>query len=93
MTTSIFNWAIDKYLSKFLEINKEELKVSLWEGKLEMSNVKIKPEIFTTMNLPYFELVNGYIGKIKLNVSLPRFYLYPIKMVVEKVFFHAKQKK
>jgi hypothetical protein len=93
MTNSIFNWAIDKYLSKFLEINKDELKVSLWNGELEMSNVKIKPEIFTTMNLPYFELVNGYIGKIKLNVSLPRFYLYPIKMVVEKVFFHAKQKK
>ena len=93
MQNNIFNWAIDKYLGKFLEINKDELKVSLWNGELEMSNVKIKPEIFTTMNLPYFELVNGYIGKIKLNVSLPRFYLYPIKMVIEKVFFHAKQKK
>ena len=93
MTSSIFNWAIDKYLSKFLEINKEQTNVSLWNGLVEMYNVKIKPDIFTTMNLPYFELVNGYIGKIKLNVSLPRFYLYPIKMVVEKVFFHAKQKK
>ena len=93
MTSSIFNWAIDKYLSKFLEINRDETKISLWNGEVEMSNVKIKSEIFTTMNLPYFELVNGYIGKIKLNVSLPRFYLYPIKVVVEKVFFHAKQKK
>ena len=93
MTSSIFNWAIDKFLSKFLEINKDETKISLWNGSVEMSNVKIKPEIFTTMNLPYFELVNGYIGKIKLVVSLPRFYLYPIKVVVEKVFFHAKQKK
>ena len=93
MTSSIFNWAIDKFLSKFLEINKDETKISLWNGSVEMSNVKIKSEIFTTMNLPYFELVNGYIGKIKLVVSLPRFYLYPIKVVVEKVFFHAKQKK
>ena len=93
MTSSIFNWAIDKYLSKFLEINKDETKISLWNGSVEMSNVKIKPEIFTTMNMPYFELVNGYVGKIKLVVSLPRFYLYPIKVVVEKVFFHAKQKK
>ena len=93
MTSSIFNWAIDKYLSKFLEINKDETKISLWNGSVEMSNVKIKPEIFTTMNMPYFELVNGYVGKIKLVVSLPRFYLYPIKVVVEKVFFHARQKK
>ena len=93
MTSSIFNWAIDKYLSKFLSINKDETNVSLWNGSVEMSNVKIKPEIFTTMNIPYFELVNGYIGKIKIVVSLPRFYLYPIKVVVDKVFFHAKQKK
>ena len=93
MTSSIFNWAIDKYLSKFLEINRDETKISLWNGSVEMSNVKIKPEIFTTMNLPYFELVNGYVGKIKLIVSLPRFYLYPIKVSVEKVFLHAKQKK
>ena len=93
MSSSIFNWAIDKYLSAFLEIDKDKTKVSLWSGEVEMSNLKIKPEIFTTMNLPYFELVNGYVGKIKLIVSLPRFYLYPIKVVVEKVFFHAKQKK
>ena len=93
MSSSIFNWAIDKYLSAFLEIDKDKTKVSLWNGEVEMSNLKIKPEIFTTMNLPYFELVNGYVGKIKLIVSLPRFYLYPIKVVVEKVFFHAKQKK
>ena len=90
---SIFNWAIDKYLSKYLEINKDETKASLFTGDIEMSNVKIKPEIFTTMNIPYFQLVNGYIGKIKLKVQFPRFYLYPIKMVIEKVFFHAKQKK
>ena len=93
MTSSIINWIVDKYLSNILEINQEETKSSLWSGEFEMSNLKIKPEIFTNMNLPYFELVNGYVGKMKISLSLPRFYLYPIKVEIDKVFFHAKQKK
>jgi hypothetical protein len=76
-----------------LEINKEQTKSSLWNGEFEMSNLKIKPEIFTNMNLPYFELLHGYVGKMKISLSLPRFYLYPIKVEIDKVFFHAKQKK
>ena len=93
MTSSIINWIVDKYLSNILEINQEETKSSLWDGEFEMSNLKIKPEIFTNMNLPYFELVNGYVGKMKITLSLPRFYLYPIKVEIDKVYFHAKQKK
>ena len=93
MTSSIINWIVDKYLSNMLEINKEQTKSSLWGGVFEMSNLKIKPEIFTNMNLPYFELVHGYVGKMKISMSLPRFYLYPIKVEIDKVFFHAKQKK
>ena len=93
MSSSIINWVIDKYLSNILEINKEQTKSSLWSGEFEMSNLKIKPEIFTSMNLPYFELVHGYVGKMKIKMSLPRFYKYPIKVEIDKLFFHAKQKK
>ena len=58
-----------------------------------MSNLKIKPEIFISMNLPYFELVHGYVGKMKIKMTLPLFYKHPIKVEIDKVFFHAKQKK
>ena len=93
MSSSIINWVIDKYLSNILEINKEQTKSSIWSGEIEMSNLKIKPEIFTSMNLPYFELVHGYVGKMNIKMSLPRFYKYPIKVEIDKLFFHAKQKK
>ena len=93
MSRSIINWVIDKYLSNILEINKEQTKSSIWSGVVEMSNLKIKPEIFTSMNLPYFELVHGYVGKMKIKMTLPRFYKHPIKVEVDKLFFHAKQKK
>jgi len=45
MSKSIINWVIDKYLSNILEINKEQTKSSIWSGVVEMSNLKIKPEI------------------------------------------------
>jgi hypothetical protein len=93
MSKSIINWVIDKYLSNILEINKEQTKSSIWSGVVEMSNLKIKPEIFTSMNLPYFELVHGYVGNMKIKMTLPRFYKHPIKVEIDKLFFHAKQKK
>ena len=57
-----------------------------------MSNLKIKREIFETIDLPYCELVNGYIGNLLIKIQLPRFYAYPIRVVIDKVFFHARQK-
>ena len=89
----IINWIIDKYLNNILEINKELTKSSLLTGEIQMANLKIKPEIFTLLNLPFFELVHGYVGKLRIKVKLPRVHLHPIKVEVENVFFHAKQKK
>ena len=58
-----------------------------------MANLKIKPEIFTILNLPFFELVHGYVGKLRIKATLPRIHLHPIKVEVENVFVHVKQKK
>ena len=90
---SIINWVIDKYLNNILEINKDLTKTSLLTGEIQMANLKIKPEIFTLLNLPFFELVHGYVGKLRIKVKLPRIHLHPIKVEIENVFFHAKQKK
>ena len=44
------------------------------------------------MNIAFLEVVHGYIGSIKIKMSMPMFYKYPIKVYIEKVFFHARQK-
>ena len=62
MASSIINWIIDKYLNNILEINKDLTKSSLFTGEIQMANLKIKPEIFTMLNLPFFDLVHGYVG-------------------------------
>ena len=92
MTSTIINFIVERYLANILEIDTSQTAASLWSGTVEMSNLKIKQEIFENLNLPYLELVNGYVGKLSLKMSMPRFYLYPIKVYVDKVFFHARQK-
>ena len=92
MTSSIINYIVEKYLANILEINTENTKSSLFSGTAEMNNLKIKPEIFEQVNIPYFELVDGYVGSLKIQMSLPRFYKYPIKIIIDKVFFHARQR-
>jgi len=92
MTSSIINYVVEKYLANILEINTENTKSSLFSGTVEMGNLKIKPHIFNLINVPYLELVNGYVGSLKIKMSLPRFYKYPIKIFIDKVLFNVRQK-
>ena len=92
MASTIINYFVNTKLSQFLEINPEETQTSLWNGTVELNNIKFKKSVFETLNLPYIELVDGYIGKMKVTLQLPRFYLYPIKIELDKIFLHAKQK-
>ena len=92
MASTVLNFIVENYLSSFIEINPNQTKASLWSGEVQMSNVKIKKELFQTMNIPFLEVVHGYIGSIKIKMSMPMFYKYPIKVFIEKVFFHARQK-
>ena len=92
MTSTIVNYFIDNYLSNFLEINPEETQANLWAGTVELKNIKFKESIFQTLNLPYLELVQGYIGRIKAKLTLPLFYNYPIQLEIDNVFLHARQK-
>ena len=92
MASTILNFIVENYLSNFIEIDPSQTKTSLWSGEVQMSNVKIKKELFQTMNIPFLEVVHGYIGSIKIKMQMPMFYKYPIDVFIEKVFFHARQK-
>ena len=92
MASTILNFIVENYLSNFIEIDPSQTKASLWSGEVQMSNVKIKKELFQTMNIPFLEVVHGYIGSIKIKMKMPMFYKNPIDLKIEKVFFHARQK-
>ena len=88
----IVNSIISNYLANYLEINPEKTKLSVLSGTVDLSGVKFKKNLFTTLNLPYLELLDGYVGNIHVNLSLPRFYLYPINVQVSKIYVKVKPK-
>ena len=87
---TIINSIVSNYLSEYLEINPEKTKTSILSGTVELSGVKFKKNLFTTLNMPYLELEDGYIGKVKVTLSLPRFYLYPIIVVVDQIYVKVR---
>ena len=89
---SIINSIISNYLADYLEINPEKTKTSLLSGTVELSGVKFKKSLFTTLNLPYLELEEGFIGKINVNLTLPIFYLHPIIINVDKIYIKIRPK-
>ena len=87
---TIINAIVSNYLADYLEINPEKTKTSILSGTVELSGVKFKKNLFTTLNLPYLELEDGFIGKIQIELSLPRFYLYPIVVKVDQIFIKVR---
>ena len=88
----IINSLVSNYLADYLEINLEKTKTSLLSGTVELSGVKFKKNLFQTLNIPYLELEDGFIGKIKAKLTLPRFYLYPINLFVEQIYVKVRPK-
>ena len=46
MTSTIINFIVERYLANILEIDTTQTTASIWSGTVEMSNLKIKPQIF-----------------------------------------------
>ena len=88
----IINTVVSNYLADYIEINPEKTKSSILSGTVELSGVKFKRTLFTTLNIPYLELEDGYIGKIKAQLSLPRFYLYPIVVNIDQIYIKVRPK-
>ena len=93
MTSSIINFILGKFLSNFLEINPNQTYISLFSGEIILKNIKIKQKSFEYINIDYLELINGYIGSLKIILQMPNFYSNPMKIYINDLYIHAKQKK
>ena len=92
MSSGVLNLFFDRFLSEIVEIDASKTNFSLLTGELELRNLKIKDEIFQKLNLPFVEVVHGYVGCIKISLDMPFFYEHAIKVFVSKIFFHARLK-
>ena len=92
MTSSLLNFIFENFLSSIVEIDTSKTNLSIFSGEIELNNLKIKDEIFQNLNLPFVEVVHGYVGSLKISLQMPFFYDNPIKVFVDKIFFHARLK-
>ena len=92
MTSSIINFILNKFLSNFLEINSNQTYISLLSGEIILKNIKIKKKAFEYINIDYLELINGYIGSLKIILQMPNFYSNSIKIYINDLYLHSKQK-
>ena len=82
---------VDRFLSEIVEIDSNKTKSSILYGNVELQGIKIKKSIFERLNLPYFEIVYGYVGKINIKISL-NIWSNPIKVEISDIFILVKQK-
>ena len=92
MSSSILNFVFENFLSSVVEIDTSKTNFSILSGDIELNNLKIKDQIFQNLNLPFVEVVHGYVGSLQISLQIPFFYDHPIKVFINKIFFHARLK-
>ena len=93
MSYTIVNTIINRYLSQILDIDTSKTNSSIFSGTVELSNIRVKPTVFENLNIPYFDLVNGMVGKIKVELTSFNVFSNPIIIEITDVFILVKQKR
>jgi vacuolar protein sorting-associated protein 13A/C len=63
---------LEKYLGNYVQgLSKEALKVSVWQGNVELTNMHLKPEALNALKLP-IKVKAGFLGSVKLKVRIEK---------------------
>ena len=85
MLEGLAAWVLKAYIGKYVNVNAHKLSVGLLSGIVELDNVPLISEAFNDNDFP-FELKFGYVGKIKLNLSLNSLRYTPWVLTAENLF-------
>ncbi|WCJ32878.1 hypothetical protein M5689_014275 [Euphorbia peplus] len=81
------------YLGRYVKnIQKDQLKLSLWNEEVLLENVELIPEAFDYLQLP-FAIKLGKVGRLSIKISWKKLgWDHPIIIVLEDVFICASQR-
>ncbi|TXG57716.1 hypothetical protein EZV62_015545 [Acer yangbiense] len=80
------------YLGRYVkDIQKEQLKITLWNGEVLLENVDLILEAFDYLQLP-FALKQGRVGRLSIRIPWKNLGLNPIVIILEDVFVSASQR-
>jgi hypothetical protein len=65
---------LQRYLGKYVYgLDAESLRISVWNGDVQLSNLRLKPEALDELNLP-ITVKSGLLGRLRLKVRMERRY-------------------
>ncbi|KAF7824641.1 putative vacuolar protein sorting-associated protein 13A [Senna tora] len=80
------------YLGQYVkDIQKEQLKITLWNEEVLLENVELILEAFDYLRLP-FALKQGRVGRLSIKIPWKKLGWDPIIIVLEDVFISASQR-
>ncbi|OAO93017.1 hypothetical protein AXX17_AT5G24610 [Arabidopsis thaliana] len=80
------------YLGRYIkDIQKDQLKISLWNGEVLLENVELNPEAFEYLQLP-IALKQGRVGKLSIKIPWKKLHRDPVTIMIEDVFICASQR-
>ena len=86
MLESILEKLLSKYFGDFIEgLDKNNLKIGVWSGNIELKNVKLKTDIITKLELPLF-ISYSFIGKLDVKLPWKSLGSKPVEVKLEDVY-------
>nr|GMD94199.1 Vacuolar protein sorting-associated protein 13 [Ipomoea batatas] len=83
-------YLLQRYLGNYvLGLNKEALKISVWQGDVELTNMQLKPEALNALKLPV-RVKAGFLGSVKLKVPWSRLGQDPVVVHLDRIFLLAE---
>ncbi|KAK3153327.1 hypothetical protein QOZ80_2BG0170820 [Eleusine coracana subsp. coracana] len=81
---------LQKYLGNYVRgLNKEALKISVWRGDVELTNMQLKPEALNSLKLPV-RVKAGFLGSVKLKVPWSKLGQEPVLVYLDRIFVLAE---
>ncbi|WCJ20748.1 hypothetical protein M5689_002962 [Euphorbia peplus] len=83
-------YLLQRYLGNYVRgLSKEALKISVWQGDVELTNMQLKPEALNALQLPV-KVKAGFLGSVKLKVPWSRLGQDPVLVYLDKIFLLAE---
>ncbi|CAN6486850.1 unnamed protein product [Victoria cruziana] len=76
---------LQKYLGNYVRgLSAEALKISVWQGDVELTNMQLKPEALNALKLPV-RVKAGFLGSVRLKVPWSRLGQEPVQVYLDRI--------
>lgn len=81
---------LQRYLGNYVRgLNREALKISVWRGDVELTNMQLRPEALNALKLPV-KVKAGFLGSVRLKVPWSRLGQEPVVVYLDRILVLAE---